>query len=228
MTEHVLDRPALQALTSHHAHHAEVAGRALRYDPDVAPFLAYQDENEDTLAALGRFVPAGRFSIFLQAGRPPVLPGTRIEMQADGVQMLADQIEAPSREPALPVIPLGDADAAEMVALADLTRPGPFLARTHELGGYIGLRDQGRLVAMAGERLKVPGFTEVSAVCTHPDHRGKGYAAHLTLAVAARIAARGEMPFLHTLATNTPAIRLYEKLGFHLRRTVTVTILRRA
>ena len=115
-----------------------------------------------------------------------------------------------------------------MVELAALTKPGPFLIRTHELGGYIGIRDQGRLVAMAGERFKLPGFTEVSAVCTHPDYRGRGYAAALTLAVATRIAARGETPFLHTFASNINAIRLYEKLGFVLRTPMSVTVLRRA
>jgi len=225
---HILDRPALHALQTRHAHHAQTAGRAMRYDPDVAPFLTYEDESPETLAALVDFVPPDRFSIVLQADQPPLLPGTRVEMEAEGVQMLADEIEPPpAGELAVPVIPLVEADVPEMVALAALTRPGPFLPKTHLLGGYIGIRDGGRLVAMAGERFKVPGFTEVSAVCTHPDHRGKGYAAHLTLMVAARIAERGETPFLHTFAANTPALRLYEKLGFRLRRSMRVTVLRR-
>jgi predicted GNAT family acetyltransferase len=161
----------------------------------------------------------------VQRVRSPLPPGTRAEIEAEGVQMVARDLLPP---PDMDVIALSVADAPEMVELAALTKPGPFLARTHELGGYIGIREQGRLIAMAGERFKVPGYTEVSAVCTHPDHRGKGYAGALTLIVAARIAGRGETPFLHTFAANTVAIRLYERLGFVLRTAMAVTVLRRA
>jgi predicted GNAT family acetyltransferase len=118
-----------------------------------------------------------------------------------------------------------DADAAEMLALATLTKPGPFFARTHQLGRFIGVRDNGVLVAMAGERLKTPGYTEVSAVCTHPDHRGRGYAAALMRQVMGGIVARGETPFLHSYAANTGAIRLYESLGFRFSRELVMTVL---
>jgi predicted GNAT family acetyltransferase len=104
-----------------------------------------------------------------------------------------------------------------MVELAALTRPGPFLARTHTLGRFVGIRQSGRLVAMAGERFKLDGITEVSGVCTHPDWRGRGYAGLLSRIVATRIADRGEIPILHAFATNTAAIRLYGELGFVLR-----------
>jgi predicted GNAT family acetyltransferase len=114
---------------------------------------------------------------------------------------------------------LGAADVPEMLDLVARTRPGPFLPRTVELGTYLGIRRQGALVAMAGERLHPPGWTEISAVCTDPDHRGQGLAARLVLAVAAGIKDRGETPFLHTSAGNANAIRLYESLGFRLRRT---------
>jgi predicted GNAT family acetyltransferase len=124
--------------------------------------------------------------------------------------------------------PLSAADAAEMVALATLTQPGPFRIRTHELGAFSGIRHDGRLVAMAGERMKLDGYTEVSGVCTHPDFRGRGYGAALSHAVAARIRDRGETPFLHARAANTAAISLYESLGFKLRRDMTVTVLRRS
>ena len=114
-----------------------------------------------------------------------------------------------------------------MVELATLTKPGPFGTRTHELGCYVGIRDGEKLVAMAGERLKVPGFTEVSAVCTHPDHLGKGYAARLMTEVIRRIRERGERPFLHVRSDNARAIALYERLGFGKRWEGHFAVLRR-
>jgi predicted GNAT family acetyltransferase len=122
---------------------------------------------------------------------------------------------------AFAIEPLGDADAAEMLALALLTQPGPYRSRTHTLGRFLGVRDGARLVAMAGERLHVEGFHEISAVCTHPDYRSRGYGAALMRAVGARIIAEGDTPFLHTYATNTGAIALYRQLGFEVRAEVT-------
>jgi predicted GNAT family acetyltransferase len=111
-------------------------------------------------------------------------------------------------------ITLGPADLEEMIALVELTQPGPFARRTPEMGRYIGIRDGGRLVAMAGERMHLDGYTEVSAVCTHPDHRGRGYARMLVSEIGRGIVERGETPFLHVYATNAVAIATYEKLGF--------------
>ena len=126
-----------------------------------------------------------------------------------------------------PVLELGDADAPEMLALATLCRPGPFFARTHALGGFIGVRDgEGRLIAMAGERYQIGRFTEISAVCTHPDHRGRGLARALMRVVGSRIAARGETPFLHTFPDNAGAIALYQSLGFRRRADIHYTRLR--
>ena len=116
-------------------------------------------------------------------------------------------------------------DAAEMLALATLTKPGPFFENTHRLGGFIGVRIDGRLAAMAGERMKPEGFTEVSGVCTHPDFRGRGLGAALSRVVANRILARGETPFLHAWHDNAAAIGLYERLGFRLRAKVNVAVL---
>jgi len=123
-------------------------------------------------------------------------------------------------------IDLTDADAPDMIELAMLTRPGPFIARTHTMGSFIGIRKEGRLIAMAGERFKLDGYTEVSGVCTHPDWRGRGYAGLLSRIVATRIMARGETPFLHAFITNTAAIRLYESLGFVARRRLQGAVLR--
>ena len=116
---------------------------------------------------------------------------------------------------------LGPTDVPDMLALVERTRPGPFRPGTIRMGTYLGIRQRGRLVAMAGERLHPPGWTEISAVCTEPEHRGRGLATRLVQAVAAGIRERGEIPFLHAAATNVNAIRLYESLGFRLSRTST-------
>lgn len=120
---------------------------------------------------------------------------------------------------------LTDDDAGEMLALATLTVPGPYAAKTNRLGGFVGIRRDGRLLAMAGERMKPGRHTEVSGVCTHPDHRGRGYAGFLMRLVAARILARGEEPFLHCYASNAGAIALYRRLGFEPHQSVTATVL---
>ena len=125
------------------------------------------------------------------------------------------------------IVELGPQDSAEMIALTALTKPGPFSTRTHELGTYLGIRDSGTLVAMAGERLKVPGHTEVSAVCTHPDHTGKGYAAILMLEVMKGIRGRGETPFLHSRQDNLRAIEVYKRLGFRERKQGHFAVLRK-
>jgi predicted GNAT family acetyltransferase len=113
-----------------------------------------------------------------------------------------------------------------MLDLVARTRPGPFLPHTIELGGYLGIRRSGALVAMAGERLLPPDWSEISAVCTDPAFRGQGLATRLTLAVANAITDRGDMPFLHAAADNISAIRLYESLGFRLRRQATFVVMR--
>ena len=164
-------------------------------------------------------------TILLQASASPPPPGVIVARAAPAVQMIATTLRPVNAHMAIER--LGPDDAAEMRALAKLTEPGPFEARTHELGDFFGVRDQGRLVAMAGERMKPDGFTEVSGVCTHPDYRGRGYAGRLMSAVMAQIRDRGETPFLHAYATNTGAISLYRTLGFVLRCEMIVTMLAR-
>jgi predicted GNAT family acetyltransferase len=124
-------------------------------------------------------------------------------------------------------VTLGAADVAEMIALTELTKPGPFFARTHELGKFLGLRIDGKLVAMAGERMKPANYTEMTAICMHPDHRGRGYAQLLLGAVARQIVARGEIPFLHVFTDNISAIALYERQGMNIRRRLHVTVLQK-
>ncbi|MFN4143730.1 GNAT family N-acetyltransferase [Aestuariivirga sp.] len=221
-----LDRPVWHALESRQRAFAAASGRACRYLADVAPFAAAADDSPDALADLAALIPEDGRILLLQAGPAPVPPGTAAEMEAEGVQMVAGRLAG--NEAGTDIVELGAADAAEMVELASLTKPGPFLMRTHELGSFVGIRAAGQLVAMAGERMKLPGLTEVSGVCTHPEFRGRGYARRLSLAAAARIAARGETPFLHAFAGNRAAIRLYEQLGFVHRSPMRVLMLRRA
>jgi predicted GNAT family acetyltransferase len=143
-------------------------------------------------------------------------------------QMVYEASAPPERSSSDPeIIDLSAPDVPEMLELTALTKPGPFNRRTHELGTYLGIRRDGRLVAMAGERLKVPGYTEVSAVCTHPDHAGHGYARILMTEVMRRICYRGETPFLHVREDNVRAIELYKRLGFKQRVLSHLAVLRK-
>jgi ribosomal protein S18 acetylase RimI-like enzyme len=213
---HVLDNPALTALTGPHAHFAQRRGRVLRYPVDVSPWLALPDDPDAddwadaaALAGPGAEVPLAGFT-----GRVP--DGWEITFHIEGVQFVDDGLAA---APDPEAVRLGPADVPEMLDLVARTRPGPFLPRTIEMGTYLGIRRGGALVARAGERLHPPGWSEISAVCTDPAFRGHGLATRLILAVAHGIRERGETPFLHTGAANADAIRLYESLGFCLRRT---------
>ncbi|MGI3228440.1 GNAT family N-acetyltransferase [Streptomyces sp. GTA36] len=212
---HPLDNPALGSLTGPHAHFAEQRGRVLRYPVDVSPWLALPDEPDaDDWADLAALVGPGE-ELGLPAFDGGIPDSWEVTFSLDGVQLVDDGL-ATALEPE--AVLLGPADVPEMLDLVERTRPGPFLPRTVELGTYLGIRRNGNLIAMAGERLHPPGWTEISAVCTDPDFRGEGLATRLTLAVAHGIRARGETPFLHAAAGNTTAIRLYEAMGFRLRR----------
>jgi len=215
VTAHPLDNPAMAALLGPQAHLAERHGVALRYPADVSPFIALPDQpGADAWADLAKLTsPAGIVATAGVAAEPG--PGWHVVMRIDGVQLVADNAVGAHDADA---VPLGPADVPEMLDLAARTRPGPFLPRTIEFGGYLGIRRDGVLAAMAGERLRPPGWTEISAVCTAPEFRGQGLATRLTLAVTAAIRDRGDTPFLHAAAENVSAIRLYSALGFGLRR----------
>jgi ribosomal protein S18 acetylase RimI-like enzyme len=214
---HPLDNPVLAALRGGNARFAEGPGPVLRFHTDVAPFLGMPvDPSPSDWRAVAELVgPGGVFSTAGVDG--PVPAGWEVLDDLPGVQ-LADDGVAGVPDPGL--VTLGVADVPEMLDLVARTRPGPFLPRTVQLGRYLGVRRDGALVAMAGERMRPPGWAEVSAVCTDPDHRGQGLSTRLVRAVVAGIRARGERPFLHAVAANVGAIRLYASIGFALRREI--------
>ena len=220
---HPRDNPARAALLGTQVHLAEHCGTALRYPADISSFIALPDDpglsDWDDLATL-----VGPGGVAATAGVPVIPPpGWQVLMNLAGVQLTGEHVAG---KPAGDAVPLGPGDVPEMLDLVARTRPGPFLPRTIELGGYVGIRRNGALVAMAGERLRPPGWSEISGVCTDADFRGEGMATRLTLAVTSAITDRGEMPFLHAAADNVNAIRLYESFGFRLRRTATFVVMR--
>jgi len=220
---HVLDQACWNALVGPHANLAEVNGLARRYPVDISPFNAVADiANPQAWADLYSLVGAKGTAIVVgESISAPV--GWKIVEVFPGVQMTGEDVEG---RPDPDLVSLTIRDAPEMLALTARNEPGPFLPRTVELGGYLGIRIEGELVAMAGRRINPLGWVEISAVCTDLEHRGKGYALRLVLAVVAGIIESGQKPFLHASAENHNAIRLYEKLGFKIRTNPNFTILR--
>ncbi len=218
-----LDNPVWHALAGELSRFASSSRGAFlrRFEPDVSPFSAVGDVDASTWDRIASEVgPEGYCGLF-RAEIPPLPAGWEEHFRGVCLQMVAGDLRG-AADVEFERVRLDLRDAEEAVALAELTEPGPFLARTIELGRYVGVRQAGRLVAMAGERFRVPGFVEISAVCTHPESRGRGLAGALTLDVAQAVRRRGEEAFLHVLEDNTDAIRLYERLGFILRRRVQV------
>lgn len=214
------------ALSSRQSHLSLGNGLARRFDPEISPFAASKDNSPEALSALADLIAPGGDRVYLMQAAEIALPGAlEAEMTTFGVLMTQNHPISPSSE--LEITPLGTSDVAEMVALADLTKPGPFTKRTPELGSFWGIRIDGKLAAMAGTRLDFDGYTEVSGVCTHPDFRGRGLASELSLFVADQICQRGDTPILHAFANNTAAITLYEKLGFELWRQINVAVVKR-
>ena len=183
------------------------------------------DASPQSFAALGALMSGSDHAVLFTPD--PVNPPRQFKIlfAATGEQMIGLPREAASS--AADIVTLGAADVTAMMALTKLTNPGPFAARTHELGTFLGVRIDGQLVAMAGERMKPADYTEITAVCVHPDHRGRGYAQLLLAAVARRISARGEIPFLHVFSENAGAIALYRRQGLEIRRRLYVTVLGR-
>lgn len=221
-----LDSPVWTALTSDQQALAVGGPLAKRYLPEVAPFAAVAERTPEAFSALAALIPEGGWVVLPTPDQ--LVPPDRftIEWQVPLLQMVLDAPAIPADGPEH--VRLGSSDVPEMLDLTDRTRPGPFGPRTIELGEYIGLRFDGKLVAMAGERMRLGGAVEISAVCVDPEYRGRGYATLLMMRLAQRMQAAGETPFLHVFADNASAIALYEKLGFVKRANFFITVLSNA
>jgi ribosomal protein S18 acetylase RimI-like enzyme len=217
-----LDNPVWHALTGPHAHLAIGRGAARRYPPDIAPFSAIADPTAAAYADLAVDLPSGSEALLVRPENEPV-PGGWEARDARSLEQMILSPDRPLPEPQpaeRQAMPLGLKDADDMLALVEVTKPGPFGRRTVELGHYVGVRDSGgRLIAMAGERFRLPGYVELSAVCVHPDARGQGLGGALSLHVVRAALARGETPILHVWPDN-PAKTLYGRIGFRLRATL--------
>jgi ribosomal protein S18 acetylase RimI-like enzyme len=217
---HPLDNVIWNALTTRQSEFAEGSCHARMFMPEVTSLGAFRQPTPEGYQSLAGLLPeGGKIGVFLDTAYQPqaewkfITGAPLLQMVCNGGSVEAGSTISNGAE----LVKLDAADSPEMMELTALTKPGPFGKRTHELGTYLGIRRNGKLVAMAGERLKVPGYTEVSAVCTHPDHTGQGNARVLMLEIMQRIRDRGETAFLHVREDNLQAIRLYLRLGFHQR-----------
>jgi predicted GNAT family acetyltransferase len=227
--EHLLDNPVWHSLhgplsgfvapSSTADPNAGMKRDLIQFDPSVNIFSAVDEIDDTKWNRIAELVGVEGFCALFRDVIPASPAGWEEHFRGTCLQMVAEDLPGSS---GLAVVRLGTGDAADMLALTELTEPGPFMSRTVELGRYVGIRRDGRLIAMAGERFRLPGFVEISAVCTHPDVRGEGLAGELTLNVAQSIRAGGDEAFLHVLETNENAARLYQKLGFVVRRSVDV------
>ena len=223
-----LDNPIWNSLLTDHAHLALGVGPARCFPSAIGPLAGMPDTSATSFEALRDLAgPGGIVGLFLTE-KPALPPGWTMFRDGLMYQMIFRSAAIPDPAvlaPGVEIVQLASADVPAMVELAHLTEPGPFGERTHELGTFFGIKSDGRLLAIAGERLRLPQFVEVSAVCTHPDARGRGYAAALTATVARNIRANGRTPILHLFAANQAAFRVYESLGFTIRRTLELAVI---
>ena len=218
-----LDNPIWHALNSFHEHLAIRGEGAVRYQPDILGGVAMSENSSVGFTNVRGLVETNEI-VGVMGSLPEGLTGWEV-LHIDQVrQLICEDLKPATRVDA---VVLAAEDVPEMLELVELAQPGPFSPRAIELGRYLGLRQDGSLVAMAGERFHWTGFCEVSTVCTHPDFRGRGYAGALTTLVAESILGRQETPFLHVAPGNDQALRLYQKLGFRIRTEIQVSILKK-
>ncbi len=219
-SQNLFANPAWHALHTMHRHFAISAGDACRYPADVAPFAAVATPSKTALLQLHSLLIRSE-SVWLVGKSFPPIPELAFEESLVCLQMVLPK-DAPLLSQTAEIVPLSSADAPEMVALTSLAFPGFFRSRTCEMGSYYGVRLKGELIAMGGERLMLDGYPEISGVCTHPAHRGKGYAASLIWHLVQTHRRNGLTSWLHVSAANHLAIELYQRLGFTVARKVTL------
>jgi ribosomal protein S18 acetylase RimI-like enzyme len=221
--QHPLDHPIWTALTTRQASLAEGGNRARRFPPAIGPFAALKDSSPESFDELHALMAPTESAVLFTPD--PITPPESfvVHMARMGTQMIGTP--APVSGPSPDLVTLGADDVPAMIELIEMTRPGPFGVRTRELGTFLGIKVDGRLVAITGERMKPGDYTELTAVCVHPDYRGRGYAQTLLAAVADQVVARGELPMLHVFSDNASAIALYQRQGMTIRRELHVTVL---
>ncbi|RFU49425.1 GNAT family N-acetyltransferase [Paraburkholderia sp. DHOC27] len=223
---HPLDAVVWNSLTGKHQQFAVGDKRALRFVDDIGRFAAVPNDSAESLQALRSLVEAQGSVALVTPEAFVAPPGITVLKQVDALQMIWQHSLAPRDEQdVLQHVKLTRDDVPDMLALTKITEPGPFGPRTIELGDYLGVRVEGKLAAMAGERMKLDGFTEISAVCVDPAFRGRGYAGGLMKLLISAIVARGETPFLHVFESNHGAIALYRALGFTVRRPMQINVI---
>ena len=222
---HPLDQPIWSALTTRQQALAEGGALARRFPLAIAPFADMVDMSPKSFTALGALLTGSEIAVLFTPDAVNAPDQFKTRLADTGEQMIGTPAEAELR--GVEIVRLGAVDVPDMMALVELTKPGPFSTRTHELGTFLGIRIDGQLVAMTGERMKAGNYTEMTAVCVHPEHRGRGYAQALLGAVARGIVARGEIPFLHVFTSNESAIALYRRQGMEIRRRLHVTVLQK-
>lgn len=211
--EGALDNPVWSCLTTRHAHLALGDHHALRYPFEFSPLSGLPAAGRDNVIALQALVEVGD-AVAVVGAHLPEWPENWETLHRTRLVQMVRRETSPLSEGRAEVVPLSTADVGDMLALVELTHPGPFRERTIELGAFVGVREGGRLLAMAGERMWVGDHREVSAVCTHPEAQGRGYARALMAKVINRMLRAGQTPFLHVEGGNERAIRTYEGLGF--------------
>ncbi|MDY6948680.1 MAG: GNAT family N-acetyltransferase [Pseudomonadota bacterium] len=226
MTPDPLNNPIWSALSCAQSHFAIGGPLAKRYPAEVAPFIAASETSTAAARALAELVAPGEI-VNIVAVMPELEAGWELLATGNIAQMVwRPEAPAPAAD-ATDIAALGDADVPDMLALTALVFPGYFRGRTPEMGEYFGIRHDGRFAAMAGERMKLDGHEEISAVCTHPDFTGRGYAARLINLLVAKQLQRGITPFLHVNETNARARSLYKRLGFEDRTLLPLRLLKR-
>ena len=224
-SSHPLDHPIWTALTTTQQALAEGDARARRYPTEVTPFADMPDLSAENFAALAALMSPADIAVLFTPEAVKAPAEFKVVLADTGEQMIGTPIETPAN--GVDIVTLGVDDVPAMIELTALTKPGPFYARTHELGTFLGIRVDGQLVAMAGERMKPAQYTEMTAVCVHPSHRGRGYGQMLLSAISRQIVSRGEIPFLHVFTSNHSAIALYRRQGMEIRRRLHVTVLKK-